>query len=247
MRIETNQKLIDRNKAWSGRMFFVTLGVIIASFFLLNSPFFTSQAQEGTGLLISLVLPALLLPVAFLSTLFSIRLTNLWVRQPRPEKLLADNLKGISKSLVLYNYYHFPARHVVIAPGGVIAIVTRWQEGKYVVKGDKWSAKRSAVGRLLSAMRMDGIANPSLDAQMAAEHVDKILADINPDVPVFGVVLFNDPRVEFSATESTIPIMYIQAGRFPNLREWIKGLPKAAAQLTPEQIQRFEEKTLPRK
>jgi len=247
MRIETNQRLIDRNKAWSGRMFFITLGVIIASFILLNSPFFTSQLQEGVGLLVSLVLPALLLPVAFISTLFSIRLTNLWVRQPRPEKLLADNLKGISKTLVLYNYYHFPARHVVIAPNGVIAIVTRWQDGKFVVKGDKWVAQRSAIGRLLSAMRMDGVANPSLDAQFAATHVNKLLADINPDVPVYGVVVFNDPRAEFDASESTVPILYIQAGRFPNLREWIKGLPKAAAQLTPDQLKRFEEKTLPRK
>lgn len=245
MRIETNQRLVDRNKKWAGRMFFVTFGVIIGSFLLLNSPFLVQDVAQGTGLLISLVVPALLLPLAFLSTLFSVRMTNLWVRQPRPDKALVDNLKGLGKSAVLYNYYHFPARHVLITPAGVIAAVTRWQEGTFRVAGDKWTAKKNPLGRVLSMLRMDGVGNPSLDAQVAAQHVDQLLSDINPDVPVYGVVLFVDPRAEFESVDSAIPVMYIDTKRRPNLKEWVKSLPKSEHQLTPEQIARFEEKTLP--
>lgn len=244
MRIETNQRLVDRNKTWSGRLFFVTLLVIIGSFLLLNSPFFTQIGQEDAGLIISLVLPALLLPVAFISTLFSIRMTNLWVRQPRPEKMLEDNLKGLGKTAVLYNYFHFPARHVLITPAGVIAMVTRWQEGTFSVTGDKWTSKRNVLGRILRVMRMDGVGNPSLDAQVAAEKVNAMLADINPDVPVYGVVLFIDPRVEFDAVNPTVPVLHISTKRTPNLKDWVKTLPKDVPQLTPEQIARFEEKTV---
>lgn len=244
MRIETNQSLIDRNKKWATRLFFVSILIIGGSFVLLNSPFLMQDIKEGQALLFSLALPALLLPAAFLSTLFSIRMTNLWVRQPRPEKLLPDNLKGIGKSAVLYNYYHFPARHVLVTPAGVIAAVTRWQEGSFAVQGDKWTARKSAVARVLSFLRMDGIGDPSLDARVAAEHVDKLLKDINPDVPVYPVVLFVDPRAEFDVVDPTVSVLHIDNKRRPNLKDWLKSLPKSEHQLTPEQIARFEEKTL---
>jgi hypothetical protein len=247
MRIETNQTLIDRNKKWATRLFFVSILIIGGSFFLLNSPLLMQDFQEGQALLLSLALPALLLPAAFLSTLFSIRMTNLWVRQPRPEKTLPDNLKGLGKSAVLYNYYHFPARHVLITPAGVVAAVTRWQEGAFSIKGDKWSSKKSPIGRALSFLRMDGVGNPSLDAQIAAEHVDKLLKDINPDVPVYPVVLLVDPRAEFEAVGPVVSVLHIDNKRRPNLKDWVKSLPKSEHQLTPEQIARFEEKTLSRK
>ncbi len=246
MRIETNQSLVDRNKKWAGRMFFVTFGVIIGSFLLLNSPLLLQDIAEGPGLLLSLVVPALLLPLAFLSTLFSVRMTNLWVRQPRPDKLLVDNLKGLGKSAVLYNYYHFPARHVLITPAGVIAAVTRWQDGTFTVTGDKWRAKKSGLARALSFMRMDGVGSPSVDAQLAAEHVDRLLRDINPDVPVYPAMLFVDPKAEFSAVDSSIPILHIDTKRRPNLKDWVKALPKSEHQLTPDQIAQFEAKTLGR-
>jgi hypothetical protein len=245
MRIETNQRLIDRNKKWAGRMFFITFGVIIGSFLLLNSPFLIQDIAEGPGLLISLIAPALLLPLAFLSTIFSVRMTNQWVRQPRPERALPDNLKGLGKSAVLYNYFHFPARHVLITQAGVIAAATRWQDGSFQVTGDKWSTRKNPISRVLSLMRMDGIGNPSLDAQIAAQHVDGLLRDINPDVPVYGVVLFVDPKAEVEVVDSAIPILYIDTKRRPNLKDWVKSLPKADHQLSPEQIAQFEQKTVP--
>lgn len=245
MRIETNQRLVERNKKWAGRMFFITFGVIIGSFLLLNAPLVSADIEQGPALLISLLLPALLLPAAFISTLISIRMTNLWVRQPRPDRMLEDNLKGLGKSAILYNYFHFPARHVLVTPAGVIAIVTRWQDGAFVIKNDKWQAKKGPVGRVLSLMRMDGVGTPSLDAQNAAIHVDNLLKDINPDVPVYAAVLFVDPRAEFEATESVVPVMHIDTKRRPNFKEWVKSLPKSEHQLTPEQIEQFEIKTLP--
>ena len=244
MRIETNETLVKRNKAWSGRLFIVTLVVIIASFFLLNSPFLTEGMSQDNVMLVSLVLPAVLLPIAFIATVFSIRMTNMWVRQPRPERMLEDNLKGLGKSAVLYNFYHFPARHVLVTQAGVMAMVTRFQDGKYRATGDKWSSARGAFNRVLSIMRMDGIGSPSLDAQVAAQHVDKLLSDINPDVPVYPVVLLIDPRAEFEVTEPTVAVLHISTRRSPNLKEWVKALPKSEHALTPEQITEFENRTL---
>ncbi len=80
--------------------------------------------------MITLVQTAIL-PIAFITTIVSVRMTNLWVRQPRPEVVIREGLKGLSNKSVLYSYYHFPARHVLICPQGVFAMVTRFQDGRY--------------------------------------------------------------------------------------------------------------------
>lgn len=247
MRIETNKKLIDRNTKWAFRAFFITFALILGSLFLFGSPIMAlTGLDDATATIIAVVIPSILLPVSFIATRFSMRLTNLWTRPPRPEKTLGESLKGIGRTAVLYNYYHFPARHVLITPAGVIAMTTRWQDGRYTIENDVWRSNKSIFGRIIEFMQASNIGAPSLEAQEAAQHVDKLLADINPDVPVYGVMLLNDPRAEFTVSNSNIPVLYITAGRFPNLRQWVKDLPKAEVQLTPEQIARFEEKTLPK-
>lgn len=242
MRIETNDALVQRNRRLSQYLFFGTLGVLILGFVLVNGQAFFPQLDEQTATLVSFVLPLVVLPVSFIFTVLSIRMTNLWMRVPRPEKVLEDNLKGIGKQAVLYNYYHLPARHVLITPAGVVAMVTRYQNGRFTVKGEKWKAHRSPVGQLFSWLRMDGILDPTVDANVAAQHVDKLLADINPDVPVYPVVLFTDPRAELTLEEPTVPVLYVYNKRFPNLKDFVKSLPKTEHVLTPDQIARFEAK-----
>src|SRR5690554_5817915 len=140
MRVETNQKLVRRNRRIAQYLFFFSLAVLIGAFIVANAQMFSGSLPdpdtlEGT---LALVLPTLVLPIGVLASLFSVRMTNLWIRQPRPESAIREGLKGLSNKSVLYNYYHLPARHVLICPQGVFAITTRFQEGRYTVTGDKW-------------------------------------------------------------------------------------------------------------
>lgn len=243
MRIVTNEKLVKRNTRTAQLMFFGTLGLLAIGFVLVNATLFIPNLDPSVLILVSLVMPMFVLPLAFFLTLLSIRMTNRWARQPRPERLLEDNLKGLGKQSVLYNYFHFPARHVLIAPQGVFAIITRYQEGKYTVNDEKWTTQRSTVGRVLGAIRMDGIGNPNLEARAAAEHVNKLLKDINPDVPVYPVVMFTDPRAQIALEDPAVPVVHALTRRSPNLKDLVKSLPKADVVMTQAQIEAFEAAT----
>jgi hypothetical protein len=179
--------------------------------------------------------------------MISVRMTNLWARQPRPEIVIREGLKGISNRSVLYNYYHFPARHVLISPQGIFAMVTRFQDGRYTVEGDRWTTHRSPVSRLLSVLRADGIGDPTADAQRAAIHVKKLLEPIAPGVEVRPVVVFVDPKAEVTIVNPAVPVVYPVGKRSPILKDLLREAGKDSRMaLTPEQIQAFEEATLHR-
>jgi hypothetical protein len=127
---------------------------------------------------------------------------------------------------VLYNYYHFPARHVLITPQGIFAVVTRYQEGRFTVDGDRWSSQRRLIGRIFGIFRMDGIRNPTRDALEAAQYVQSLVSPIAPDVKVQPVVVFTDPRVRLTIIEPNIPVVHAQTRLSPCLKDYIKDIPK---------------------
>lgn len=244
MRVETNERLARRNRQIAQYLFFATFGILLLGLIVINQQ--ATTVTEDNVLLVTLLQTATL-PVAFITTIISVRMTNLWVRQPRPEVVIREGLKGISNKSVLYNYYHFPARHVLIAPQGVFAIVTRFQEGHFVVEGDKWTARKSAIGRVMGIFRFDNIGNPTNDAVRAAAHVKALLQPIAPDVDVYPVVVFVDPKAEIVAVNSTVPVVYPLGKKSPVLKDLLRDAGKdKRMSLTPEQIEAFEAATLKR-
>src|SRR5690554_4101962 len=123
MRIETNQKLVKRNTQIAQYLFFFSMGVLVIGFLVTNQQLLGVDPTSEQAVTLSLLVPSLILPVGLVTTLVSVRMTNLWIRRPRPEVVLQENLKGMGSKSVLYNYYHFPARHVLICPQGVFAII----------------------------------------------------------------------------------------------------------------------------
>lgn len=263
MRIVTNEKLVKRNTKLAQYLFFFSLAVLILGFFGINYPLLgLDETSNLVGFLI-VALPMAILPVALITTLVSVRMTNLWIRRPRPEDALQEGLKGLSNKSVLYNYYHFPARHVLICPQGVFAFVTRFQDGEYSVEGDKWHTRRGFASRIFSIFRMDGIGNPSWDAQVAAKHVRSKLASIAPDVEVNPMVLFVDPRVTLDVVDPVVPVVHTDSKTILTLKDYLRQIKgdgdeeeasgkkgqkkkKSASTfpLTDEQIDAFEAATL---
>jgi hypothetical protein len=243
MRVETNVKLTRRNRKIAQYLFFASFGVPLIGLLLINQ----QAANPTTGsLLIGFVIPLLVLPAAYAITLVSVRMANLWVRAPRPEEAIPQGLKGIGNKAVLYNYFHLPARHVLIAPQGVFAVITRFQDGRYTVEGDRWTTHRSGAGRLFSLFRMDSIGNPTQDALKAAEHVKRLLEPIAPDVRVQPLIVFTDPRAQVDIVSTDVPVVYANPKRDPSFKDYVRDLGKERrSTLTPEQITAFEEATLP--
>lgn len=245
MRVETNERLAHRNRQFAQYLFFATFGILILGLVFINQQ---ATAVTDDNLLVVTLLQATVLPVAFITTIVSVRMTNLWVRQPRPEVAIREGLKGISNRSVLYSYYHFPARHVLIAPQGVFAMVTRFQEGNFTVEDDRWRTRKTALSRVMSLFRFDSIGNPTADAQRAAAHVETLLKPIVPDIEVFPVVVFVDPKADVTVIKSKVPVVYPSGKRAPLLKDLLRDYGKEKHMpLTPEQIEAFEAATLRRR
>lgn len=249
MRIEINKPLADRMRQIATYLFLGTLVVLVGGFIFVNYSLFTDSAPPSY----LVILQAMVLPLAFVFTIISVRLTNNWARRPFPEEALQENMKGISRRSVMYHYYHFPARHVLIAPQGVFVFTTRWHNKRYTVNGDKWKTHQNPIRRFFSLIRFDGIGNPTVDAKHAAEYIEKLLAPIAPDVEVYPVIVFTDTKADITIEDSDVPIVYADEKETPNLTDYLRSInqdkqnkknERARLPLTDEQIEAFEAKTI---
>jgi hypothetical protein len=244
MRILTNARLASRNRRIAQWMFFASLGVPLLGLLLINTT--TSSPNTQSSLFYNMILPFLVLPLAYVVMLYSIRMTNMWVREPRPEAALQAGLKGVSNKSVLYNYIFQPARHVLVTPQGVFAITTRFQDGSFSVNGSTWSSHKRGAARIMTLLRMDSIGNPTADALKAQAKVEELLKDIAPDVPVQPLVVFVDSKGFFEATDSTVPVLHATNKDLPNIKDYLQALSSEKhLTLTPEQVEAFEQAYIP--
>lgn len=242
MRILTNARLAGRNRRIAQYMFFASLGVPLAGLLLINM-----DMRSQAAFLISSILPLIVLPLAYAVMIFSIRMTNLWVREPRPEAALQVGLKGISNKSVLYNYIFMPVRHVLITPQGVFSITTRFQDGSFSVNGSEWQSNRKGSARLMTLLRMDSIGNPTADAIKAKDRIEALLKDIAPGVTVQPLVVFVDPKVAFTAVNPTVPVLHAVNKDLPNIKDYLQSVANdKLPTLTQEQIEAFERAYIPR-
>jgi len=247
MRIVANDKLIKRNRKNATRLFFFSLVVLIFGFFVANAPFFGVGEPEDLTSQLYLVGMPLVLIIGFTSTMVSVRLTNLWIRQPRPEAAITESLKSaVHKNATVYHYLHLPARHVLIAPQGVFVMITRFQDGRVIVKGKKWRVVKGPIGALFTLFRLDGIGNPNIEAEQAANYIRYIIQDYDETIPVHPLIVFVDPRVKLEIEEPVIPVLHTDNKIKPNLRDYIKELPELPqlkGKLLDDFIAEFEQAT----
>lgn len=244
MRVETNVRVIRRNRQIAQYSFFISMAVWVAGLLITFTDFFENRVPSELAWLEVAI--SLVLPFALGLALFAVYMTNLWIREPRPEQATRDGLKGISRKSVLYHYHHNPAKHVLIAPQGVFVMVVRWQQGEIEVEGEKWRQQRSLASRLFGLFRLDGLGDPVGEARRAVDYLERVLEPIAPDVEVKPIIVLTDPRADANVEDSPVPVLYTDEKRKPNLKDYMRqqssesGLP-----LTDEQLEAFEEATLP--
>jgi hypothetical protein len=247
MRVETNQKLVQRNRQIAQTLLFFSFALLIGIFLLANLPLFAPQQQIDPNLYA--LLPWVILPLGFIPTLISARMTNLWVRPPRPEVVIREGLKGMSNKSVLYNYYHFPSRHVLICPQGVFTIITRFQDGSFSVNGDQWKTHIPFLSQIFRNMRLEQIGNPTRDALKAAEHVKQLIAPIAPNIEVQPLIVFVDKRVKLEITDPLVPVLFPYNDMEPNLTDYLRDTRSTKKTIPNNElvalVNAFDEATLP--
>lgn len=215
MRVVTNEAHISRNRRIAHILFFVSLAGMAAGFF------YTWTADPATSTQIS----CFLLPALLFMTLISVRMANTWIREPRPERVLEESLKGVGRRYTLFQYL-LPAPHVLIGPEGVFTITPMWHERRYRVSGKKWSGDRGLFARLTGYMRQDLLGNPFNEAMLHAQEMQKLVNKLAPDagIEVQPLVVFTSPKVTLEIDDPAIPVLYANPKKKPSLRDYLRDL-----------------------
>ena len=234
MRVVINEAQIKRNRQISHALFFVSLAGMGIGFFYS----FTSDPAQGNQI------SCFIMPLLLLMTLTSVRMANNWIREPRPVDVLSDALKGLGKKYSIFHHI-LPAQHVLIAPEGVFAIKTVWQDRQYRVEGKKWHGEEGLMRKLNGYMRQDLLGNPFQDALLEAQQMQKFVDKIAPDagIEVQPLVVFINSAASFEAEEPLFPVLYADSKKKPSLKNYLRDQKNAdRATLSEEDLDQIDEK-----
>jgi hypothetical protein len=213
MRIVSDDKTIRRNSQIG--KYTLTAGMVLLVGALVINIMALTRPQDAN--LLTYVIAAFF--VGFTLTNIGTVFNNRWGR--RPDRVLADGLKGLDERWTFYNY-RLGASHVLIGPGGPIVLVPKFQAGPVEFNGKRWTnpgGRRSFFG----LMNPDPLGNPVAEANAEAETLKRFVQKHEPnlDIEPQPIVVFVHPRAEVSAKDSPIPALHIK-----QLKEHIRRLPK---------------------
>ena len=188
--------------------------------------------------------PSLLIPayiamfVGFIIFNMGMQQVGKWSRNPRNDQFLDALLRDRLSDR--YTLVHFApigstkAEHLLVHPGGVLAITMRDIDGKIVELGPRWSRKSGGLRRLLSFSGPQ-LGNPSMDTEAAIREVEAYLAERQMELDVNGTIVFFHPEVELDIEEPVFPVLHGD-----ELPEFVKDL-EPDPSLTQAEIQAFLE------
>lgn len=133
---------------------------------------------------------------------------------PRPDKLMNEELKGLSNK---YSLHHYPTvdgrliKHLLVMPGGLLVMESRENPGpvgcRAAKNGDAWRAKSGFLDRM-SGLN-PAIGNPTADLAASIQSASKLLSEIaKTEVPVMGMVVFTrNPEITVDGcTYAAVPL-----------------------------------------
>jgi hypothetical protein len=228
MRIVTNERLIKRNSL-VGRYSLVAGTVLLIGALVINLLAFTRPNDSS---LLLYVIAAFF--VGFMLTNVGTLFNNRWGR--RPDKGLADSLKGLDDRYTLFNY-RLGASHLLAGPSGLHVLIPKYQSGPVMYDGKRWH--NPGARRLLpfGLFNPDPLGNPILEAAGEVEAFSRFAKKRGLETPLVpqAMVVFLHPRAEISAKDAPVPVLH-----FKQLKDTVRKLPKDGA-ATPAQISRLEE------
>jgi hypothetical protein len=188
----------------------------------------------GLGLLISfrppyridLVLGLFL--VGILASQIGLPMRNRWDRRPRIDEILDGALKGLDQRFAIF-HYSLGARHVLVCPGGVFALIPRVEDGIIKYSDGSWTRTTSKSGLLRRAgtRRIRGIE------QEAASEVDRAASSLNLPFAVHPFIVFLHSGAEMEVDKGPELATHLK-----KLKSTVRKLPKAQS-LSQRQVERL--------
>jgi hypothetical protein len=217
MRVVTNEQRIKRGRQVGTVMFFVSLVILIGGLILTN--FFALSTE------VLMAVPCLVLPLGLITTVISVRLTNQYVRQPRPEIVLREGLQGINRRSILFNY--FPtANHILLTPHGIYSITTRFQTTRFKVEGEKWTnyKARGPLAPFFLFIKQEGLGDPFAEAREDAKKVQAVVdkAVLDSGIVVQPLVIFISGRAGVEIIDPAIPVAYASPQKKPSIKALLR-------------------------
>lgn len=184
---------------------------------------FGGLASMGLGLVISfrppyrvdLVLGLFL--IGILTSQIGQPMRNRWDRRPRIDELLDGALKGLDQRFAIF-HYSLGARHLLICPGGVFALIPRGEAGKIEYNDGTWTrtTSRGSLIRRAGTRSIRGIEREA-DAE-----VDRANSRLDLTFSVRPMFVFMHSNAEMNVHQA--PAI---ASHLKKLKSSIRRLPKA--------------------
>jgi hypothetical protein len=235
MRVVTHEQKLKRNKSFAQVLFFVSLGILFLGL-ILNAVIAFSP--------LFWIVPCLILPLGLLATVFSVRLTNEYIRQPHPHEAITAGLKGINRRSILYNYLG-PANHVLITPTGIYALHAMFHNRHFDVLGDRWvdAKAKGPLAPLFQFLKQENIGKPFKEAEIASDRVKLVVDKAMPGagIEVMPVVVMINPKASLSLKDEQFPVVFSELRKRPHLKGLLREEKRRADayNLTDEQIEAF--------
>ncbi|MBK8987905.1 MAG: NERD domain-containing protein [Chloroflexi bacterium] len=146
--------------------------------------------------------------VGWIASQVGIYLTQRYVRSPRPDQVLDEAARKVSKNGRIYHFL-LPAPHTLLTPQGIIVFNPKPHTGKISVQGDKWQQKGGFLRRLLG---QEPIGNPTQEVERMVEGLANFIRKNAPEVeevPIGALIVFTTKGAsELDLKESRIPAMH---------------------------------------
>ena len=201
MQIFTNEKIIKRyalvSKVLSTTGILVLLSGLAASF--LRPEWYS--------------LPFYTLIAGFMLSNVGMFLANRYVREPRPDLVLRNSMKGLDDRYLLYQYC-LPAQQTIVTPSGVYAVTPKFQGGTVEWNDNRKRFRHRGVSMYRKIFGQESLGQPIIEAQAEAQRLAKFLnkkfGDRAPDV--YPILVFTNSKIEFENIKET-PIPVLKAKR----------------------------------
>lgn len=183
------------------------------------------------------VLSSSLLLVGVLGASVGAYMANRYVREPRPDKLLARALDGLDKRYTLLSYY-LPSDQVVFSHRGFTVLVTRAQQGEITYADGRWD-HQMRHRRIKQLFGEPAISTPEKDLGLEVRDVERWVSSLglSDQVPVNGVIVFTGEDVQLDIQDPDFPAVTLE-----NLAAYFRDSTRDQPLLTTSQRREIESK-----
>jgi hypothetical protein len=203
MKVITNEELVAKKKKQANlvtpfAMVFL-LGGLVTNFL---------SIRNGPTVPIFSIVTIVLLGLGFIAATISSHLVNHWVKEPRPDQVLINALKGFDNKHMLFNYTT-GVPHVFLTPNMIYAITPKLTNGEISVNERKWHRKFK-LSRFFRFFGEEGLGNPTIEAEHNRDKLVKYLQQHMSDVSQVAIepmILFTNPNVELDVANSVVPVL----------------------------------------